>query len=79
KKSGRQLFDMWGVSPEDEPDHKWAGFSRFKRSFGGFEVEYPGTWDLPVNRLMYAAYGAARGARGLLRAAAGRLRQRLKR
>jgi lipid II:glycine glycyltransferase (peptidoglycan interpeptide bridge formation enzyme) len=64
KASGQELFDMWGVAPEDEPEHPWAGFSRFKRSFGGFEVEYPGTWDLPVNKPMYAAYGTARKLRG---------------
>ncbi|NKX53266.1 lipid II:glycine glycyltransferase FemX [Arthrobacter mobilis] len=69
KESGQELFDMWGISPEDEPEHPWAGFSRFKRSFGGFEVEYPGTWDLPVNRPMYAAYSAARRLRDALRGA----------
>lgn len=66
KAAGISEFDMWGVSPEDEPDHAWAGFSRFKRSFGGAEVTYPGTWDLPVNRPMYVAYAASRKARTLL-------------
>ncbi|MGP9503564.1 lipid II:glycine glycyltransferase FemX [Specibacter sp. AOP5-B1-6] len=69
KAAGMAEFDMWGVSPEDEPDHAWAGFSRFKRSFGGAGVEYPGTWDLPVNRLMYNAYGFTRKSRTLLRGA----------
>ncbi|WP_336711034.1 lipid II:glycine glycyltransferase FemX [Arthrobacter sp. USHLN218] len=63
KHDGMSRFDMWGVSPEDEPDHKWAGFSRFKRSFGGFEVAYPGSWDLPVNKTMHTAYGIARRLR----------------
>ncbi len=61
--AGIERFDMWGVSPEDEPDHQWAGFSRFKRSFGGYEVSYPGSWDLPVNQLMYRAYLFTRAAR----------------
>ena len=69
KAAGIGEFDMWGVSPEDEPEHPWAGFSRFKRSFGGSEVEYPGTWDLPVNTLLYNAYGASRKARTILRGA----------
>lgn len=67
KAAGITEFDMWGVSPEDEPEHPWAGFSRFKRSFGGAEVRYPGTWDLPVNVLMYNAYGLTRKARTLVR------------
>ncbi len=66
KASGISEFDMWGVSPDDQPEHPWAGFSRFKRSFGGAEVEYPGTWDLPINRTMYTAYAASRKARTLL-------------
>lgn len=69
KDSGMSTFDMWGVSPEDEPDHKWAGFSRFKRSFGGYEVEYPGTWDLPVNRRMYFAYTLTRRLRDYVKRA----------
>ncbi len=74
KAAGIAEFDMWGVSPEDEPEHPWAGFSRFKRSFGGAEVAYPGTWDLPVNTLMYTAYGVSRKARTLLRGALQRAR-----
>ncbi|GAB3538132.1 hypothetical protein GCM10027403_23760 [Arthrobacter tecti] len=70
KASGLTHFDMWGVSPEDEPEHPWAGFSRFKRSFGGFEVAYPGSWDLPVRHGMYRAYVLARLARGALRTTA---------
>ncbi|MDJ0312405.1 peptidoglycan bridge formation glycyltransferase FemA/FemB family protein [Arthrobacter sp. H35-D1] len=86
KASGIREFDMWGVSPGDEPEHPWAGFSRFKRSFGGVEVEYPGTWDLPVNKPMYAAYATSRKARTLLvgalktaRSTAGSVRKKLKR
>ncbi|WP_026532512.1 lipid II:glycine glycyltransferase FemX [Arthrobacter sp. H41] len=63
KASGRTSFDLWGVSAADQPEHPWAGFSRFKRSFGGFEVEYPGSWDLPVNAPMYRAYSMARRLR----------------
>ncbi|MBG6217243.1 lipid II:glycine glycyltransferase (peptidoglycan interpeptide bridge formation enzyme) [Arthrobacter sp. CAN_A6] len=63
KATGRTRFDLWGVSADDQPEHPWAGFSRFKRSFGGYEVEYPGSWDLPVNALMYRAYSMARGLR----------------
>lgn len=53
KTMGLQAFDMYGVSPPDEPNHPWAGFSRFKRSFGGEEVAFSGTWDISVNRLKH--------------------------
>ena len=37
------------------------------KSFGGREVAYPGTWDLPVNKLRYGAYQLARKMRDKLR------------
>ena len=53
---GRRLFDFWGVAPPDEPRHPWAGFTEFKRSFGGELLRRNGTWDLPVRPLPYAAW-----------------------
>lgn len=67
KEKGLKHVDLWGVAPEDQPDHKWAGFTSFKKSFGGREVSYPGTWDLPVNKLRYGAYQLARSLRDKLR------------
>ncbi|MGW9413220.1 lipid II:glycine glycyltransferase FemX [Arthrobacter cupressi] len=67
KDQGLKHVDLWGVAPEDQPDHKWAGFTAFKKSFGGREVAYPGTWDLPVNKLRYGAYQLARKLRDKLR------------
>ena len=49
QEKGLKHVDLWGVAPADQPDHKWAGFTAFKKSFGGREIAYPGTWDLPVN------------------------------
>ena len=57
---GLKQVDLWGVAPADQPDHKWAGFTAFKKSFGGREVAYPGTWDLPVRTLRYRGYQLAR-------------------
>jgi lipid II:glycine glycyltransferase (peptidoglycan interpeptide bridge formation enzyme) len=67
KDRGLKYVDLWGVAPADQPDHKWAGFSAFKKSFGGREVTYPGTWDLPVKKLRYGAYQLARGLRTRLK------------
>ncbi|QNE13963.1 peptidoglycan bridge formation glycyltransferase FemA/FemB family protein [Pseudarthrobacter sp. NBSH8] len=68
KDRGLKHVDLWGVAPADQPDHKWAGFTAFKKSFGGHEVAYPGTWDLPVQKLRYNAYQLARKLRDKLRA-----------
>lgn len=68
KEKGLKYVDLWGVAPEDDPSHKWAGFTAFKKSFGGREIAYPGTWDLPVKKIRYGAYQLARKAREKLRA-----------
>ncbi|WP_426998619.1 lipid II:glycine glycyltransferase FemX [Pseudarthrobacter sp. N5] len=67
KDKGLKHVDLWGVAPDDRPDHKWAGFTAFKKSFGGREIAYPGTWDLPVKKLRYRTYQLARRLRDKLR------------
>ena len=44
KKHGVKVFDFEGVYDPRFPDKSWLGFSHFKRSFGGYEVEYPGCY-----------------------------------
>ncbi|MEV4281387.1 lipid II:glycine glycyltransferase FemX [Actinoplanes xinjiangensis] len=42
---GQDLFDFVGAAPAGDPDHPWAGFTRFKQSFGGRYRQYLGTWE----------------------------------
>ena len=57
---GVRWFDLFGVAPPDAPaSHPWAGFSTFKRKFGGEDVLLGGTWQLPVNQARYKAYRAS--------------------
>lgn len=42
KKLGCRIFDFEGIYDERFPIKSWLGFSHFKKSFGGKEVEYPG-------------------------------------
>jgi len=62
KKNGQYRFDFVGVAPQDQPDHRWAGFTKFKKSFGGTYHQYLGTWELPTHPLyrlyrgVYQAY-----------------------
>ena len=67
KRKGLKYVDLFGIAPEDQPDHEWAGFTKFKKSFGGESVEYPGTWDVPVTSLGYRAYTLAYKARPAVR------------
>ncbi len=44
KKIGCKIFDFEGIYDPRFPDKSWLGFTHFKRSFGGYEVEYPGCY-----------------------------------
>jgi len=55
KRLGFKYYDFWGID-----EAKWPGITRFKKGFGGFEISYPGTFDLPVNKLWYKIYRLAR-------------------
>jgi len=57
---GRTTFDFWGVIADDAVDHPWAGFSEFKKTFGGTVLSRPGPWDFPVRKLKYRLYRLAR-------------------
>ncbi len=48
KRRGKPICNLWGVSPEENTNHAWAGLSRFKRGFGGYDVSYAGTYDIPL-------------------------------
>ncbi len=50
KKRGLKLYNFWGVSPEDRPNHPWAGLSLFKKGFGGFPEAYVPAQDLPLTK-----------------------------
>lgn len=64
KQQGLQWYDFRGVAPATAPvDHPWAGFSRFKRGFGGVDVTYPGAYDWVRRPVWYAAYRIAQRAR----------------
>lgn len=57
KKRGFKYYNFGGIAPEGSDEkHPWFGITRFKHGFGGEEVNYAGTWDLPVSRFWYTIY-----------------------
>ena len=61
KEKGLKYFDCWGIAPENAPkNHPWAGFTAFKKTFEGEEVDFAGTWDLILNRSKYRTYSFMR-------------------
>ncbi len=55
REAGAASYDLWGLAT--------GGIAHFKTGFGGREVRYIGAWDLVLDRLGRAVYGAAGSAR----------------
>ncbi len=62
RQRGMTRYDMWGT------DH--AGVAEFKASFGGYERQYVGAWELVTNRLVHGGVAGLARLRGHLRAGA---------
>lgn len=62
--AGCTEYDLYGIPPEENPDHPMAGLYRFKTGFGGAIVHRPGSWDLPFHPAVYRLFRRAEAARG---------------
>ncbi|HKM40667.1 MAG: lipid II:glycine glycyltransferase FemX [Patescibacteria group bacterium] len=51
RRESYRYYDFYGIS-----DKKWPGVTRFKRGFGGYEHNFPGTFDLRVYPHYYRLY-----------------------
>jgi lipid II:glycine glycyltransferase (peptidoglycan interpeptide bridge formation enzyme) len=45
KKRGSLVWDFEGIYDARWPNPGWKGFTHFKKSFGGVEIEYPGSFQ----------------------------------
>jgi lipid II:glycine glycyltransferase (peptidoglycan interpeptide bridge formation enzyme) len=66
KADGKKVCDLYGITDSTNPDHRWAGFTKFKKSFGGHAVTYSDTYELPVRKLHFAIYTMLRSLQKLL-------------
>jgi lipid II:glycine glycyltransferase (peptidoglycan interpeptide bridge formation enzyme) len=57
KEKGLTFYDLGG---SETVGGKEGGFTRFKSGFNGTEVNYPGTWDIPLKPLLYPLYALSR-------------------
>ncbi|RJO62284.1 peptidoglycan bridge formation glycyltransferase FemA/FemB family protein [candidate division WS5 bacterium] len=62
-----RIYDFWGVAPEGEKNHNWAGISRFKRGFGGEELSFGGAYDLAFDVKYYKILSTANRFRKLIK------------
>lgn len=55
KSTGHRHYDFWGIDAR-----RWPGVTRFKLGWGGRQVEYPGSFDIPISSIWYLIYRIAR-------------------
>ena len=63
KAAGCVEYDFYGIPPTDDPGHPMAGLYRFKTGFGGSIAHRAGSWDFPLDPILYSLFRAAEDAR----------------
>ncbi|MEO8691838.1 MAG: peptidoglycan bridge formation glycyltransferase FemA/FemB family protein [Candidatus Saccharimonas sp.] len=53
KASGMKRYNLWGIAYSDNPHHRYAGVTTFKRGFGGTDVTYVPAHDLVLRPVAY--------------------------
>lgn len=53
KKEGYERFNLWGIAPADQPNHRYAGVTTFKTGFGGEIIEFVPAHDLVISKIGY--------------------------
>lgn len=66
KKEGFEWYDFFGIAPNENPKHPWAGISRFKRGFGGQEKNFIGVADGIFDVAQYKILNIGRALREIL-------------
>jgi lipid II:glycine glycyltransferase (peptidoglycan interpeptide bridge formation enzyme) len=56
KARGFKYYDFHGIAPSENPNHPWAGITRFKKGFGGQPTDYAGTFDFIYEKNWYKLY-----------------------
>jgi len=59
KENGFKKYNFLGVAPDDSDKHPWAGITRFKKQFGGYQYDIVGCYDLVSRPVEYQIFKLA--------------------
>ena len=60
---GKKYYDFWGIAPTENPRHRFAGVTTFKKGFGGVRVNWIHAHDLPITPLYWTTHAFETGRR----------------
>ena len=63
KEAGCLSYDLFGIPPNEDPNHPMAGLYRFKTGFGGQIIHRTGGWDYSYKPVVYKLFNLAEGLR----------------
>lgn len=56
KKLGIKYYNFWGIAPNCDPNHRFAGVTLFKTGFGGERIDWLHAHDLPISSRYWLTY-----------------------
>lgn len=56
KMRGCSYYNFWGIAPTDDPRHRFAGVTLFKKGFGGERIDWLHAHDLPLTPLYWITF-----------------------
>lgn len=60
---GKEWYDFYGISPENNPSHPLQNVTKFKKGFGGDIYNYPGTYELAFSQPWYKMWKIIKNAK----------------
>ncbi len=56
KKRGMKFYNFWGIAPDDNLKHRFAGVTLFKTGFGGQRIDWLHAQDLAISKMYWFTY-----------------------
>ncbi len=56
KSLGFNKYNFWGIAANDNPKHRFAGVTIFKKGFGGEQIDWLHAHDLPISRFYWPTF-----------------------
>jgi len=56
KRRGLKFYNFWGIAPNNNPNHRFAGVTLFKTGFGGERIDWLHAHDMLISPLYWLTY-----------------------